>query len=437
MEIILTLIYLFLFIILIRKMPFFKLEGFHRNALPAVFVLKVAAGVVLYLVYSYYYTDRSTADIFKYFDDSKVMYDALFTKPADFFQMLTGINNDAPRFEAYYSQMNYWYRVYESNIYNDSHTIIRLNAVIRLFSFGYYNVHTVFMCFISMAGLTGIYRFFSDAMKDRKWGLFAAVFLIPSVLFWGSGVLKEGLLLFGLGMLLWHIRLILQKRSIWFSACMITGSILLLMYTKFYVLILMLPLLIAYVWCEVTSGKYSLLKYLLVLSVFLAAGLNFHRIFPDYNFLGIMVQKQHDFIALSQSVQSGSAVNMAPLEPNFLSLLSHMPQALYNGFFLPWFFEGGSPLIIAAGLENLLILLCILICIVFCSRPENLPLFWMSLFFALGILCLTGLTTPVVGAIVRYKVPALPFLLISFIMILHPSKTGKVRALLNSTRKRP
>lgn len=333
MEIILTIVYLFLFLILIRKMPFFRLEGFHKNTLPGIFLLKVTAGIVLFLVYTYFYPDRSTADIFKYFDDSRIMYDALFTKPMDFIQMLTGIHNDSPRFEVYYNEMNYWYRVYESNIYNDSHTIIRLNAVIRLFSFGYYNVHTVFMCFISLAGLTGIYRFFSGMLKDKKWPLLGAVFLIPSVLFWGSGVLKEGLLFFGLGMLLWHTQLLIRRKRVILSVVMIAGSLLLLMYTKFYVLILMLPLLIGYVWCTLSSGKYSLIKYLTVLLVFVLAGLNFHYVFPDYHFIQILVQKQNDFLALSQSVKSGSAIAMEPLQPTLQSLIIHLPVAFYNSLF--------------------------------------------------------------------------------------------------------
>jgi len=86
-------------------------------------------GVALWWIYTYYYPDRSTADIFKYFDDSKVMYDALWKHPADYFKMLFAIGNDNAYFDSnYYSHMNYWYREFDNKIYNDSHTIIRFNA---------------------------------------------------------------------------------------------------------------------------------------------------------------------------------------------------------------------------------------------------------------------------------------------------------------------
>jgi hypothetical protein len=85
------------------------------------------------------------------------MTNALFTQPADGLRMLFAIGNDTPYFtEHYYSAMNNWVRQYESNLYNDAHTMIRFNAVLRLFSFGHYHVHTVFASFISLIGLVAL-----------------------------------------------------------------------------------------------------------------------------------------------------------------------------------------------------------------------------------------------------------------------------------------
>jgi hypothetical protein len=189
---------------------------------------------------------------------------------------------------------------------------------------------------------------------------------------------------------------------------------------------LMLPLLIAYVWCSLTTSKFSILKYLTVLMVFLLLGLNIHYIFPQYNFVHILVQKQHDFIALSQSVQSGSSIAIQPLGDSFLSLVTNLPMAFYNAMFLPWFFQGGSALIRVAGFENLLLLLITVFCLTMSRfRVKHTPLFWLCVFFFIGIFALTGLTTPVIGAIVRYKVPALPFLVIAAVMMIDPEKLRK------------
>jgi hypothetical protein len=432
-EVALTILYALIFVFLIRKLPFFRLPGIAPNAISLVFFLKVVAGLALYFIYTYYYTDRSTADIFKYFDDSKVMYDALFTNPADFLCMITGIGNDRPHFAGYYNQMQFWYRVYESNIYNDSHTIIRFNALIRIFSFGYYNVHTVFMCFFSFAGLTGIYRFLAPYAYERRKAVFFAVFLIPSVLFWGSGVLKEGLLLFGLGMLLWHLELLIQKRRILISIAFIAGSAILLLYTKFYIMMILFPLVAGHVWCSLTRQKWSFLKYALVTGLAVMLGLNLHHVFPDYNLLAILVQKQHDFLNLSQSVGSGSIVAMEPLQHDLWTVLRNIPQAMYISMFRPWFFESGSPYLVFAGFENLLLLILLAASLFFLKKkPYAYSVLWLCVFFTAGVFILTGLTTPVMGAVVRYKAPALVFYVMIFILV--TDKT-KIEAFIRRTRR--
>jgi len=495
LEFLLVAAYASLFIFLIAKMKFFACEGISRRAIQGVFILKIIFGIALSLIYTYYYTDRSTADIYKYFDDSKVLFDALFTKPKDYFQMLFGIGNDTPYFNVYYNQMNHWYREYDSNLYNDSHTIIRFNAVVRLFSMGVYNVHTVFMCFLSLLGLTAIYKTFIPVMKEKKWLLFGAVFLIPSVLFWGSGVLKEGLLFFGLGFLVYYSPTLSlpkgERTSIVKSVFWILFSVVLLALTKFYVAIAIIPALIANFWLEKSGNKKVVLKYIATYSVIFLIGLGLT------NPLEVLVQKQKDFINLANGGtylqritaektdtiyiasglheqmeinrktkeveitgkidycriwtsgelgketefvgaknfkqtkyrllldygKTGSTIDIKKLKPNILSFLKATPKAIYNTFFRPFFFESFSPFILMAGFENLFILLLTIIAIIFAEKKIfKEKMFWLCIFFTLVIFALTGLITPVIGAIVRYKIAALPLLLIALFMLIDKNK---------------
>ncbi len=411
---------------LIYKIKFFHIEGFPVKAIVTVFLLKILAGVAMYFIYTYYYTDRSTADIFKYFDDSKVMYDALWNKPSDFFKMIFSIQNDTPYFDYYYHQMNHWTRVYESNIYNDSHTIIRINAVMRIFSFGYFNVHTVFMCFLSLTGLTALYRFFAPYMKGKKRLLFLAVFLIPSVVFWGSGVLKEAILLFAMGIMLYSVSKLLNKKHVFHNFLWLLISLVLLMYTKYYIFIIIIPITIGYVWCRLTSEKYLYLKYTAVLLLFIVAGLNIHYIFPGFDMLKILAMKQNDFVGLAKAMNSGSLISDNLLQPTLSDVIVHIPVALYNSLVRPFIFEADSLVVLFAALENILILFLFIVCLVFASkkiRYKSEFLFCFLFFAALYIL--TGLTTPVFGAMVRYKVPAMPFMLIFIFMILDKNKMLK------------
>ncbi len=426
MEYLLTLLYTLVFITILWMIPFYKVEGLSKKAISAIFVVKVFAGIVMSLIYTYYYTERNTADIFKYFDDSKIMYDALYKKPLDFLSMMTGIGNNSAYFDVhYYKVMNNWYRVYESNIYNESHTIIRFNALVRIFSFGYYNVHTVFVCFLSLTGLVALYKIAIRFILNKSKELIFGIFLLPSVIFWGSGVMKEGLLFFGLGMLVYHFIKVLEKFN-YGSLFWIIFSVALIYFTKFYVLAIIVPVMIAYLWVNKTNNKYILLKYITVFVLYITAGLMIKHISPAFDAIDILVTKQRDFIGLARSLNSGSLINIAVLTPDVWSFIIHAPQALFITMFRPFITEANSILILMAALENFIILIVLALALIFFSKRQiNFNVFYACLFGVICMFILTGLITPVMGAMVRYKVPALPFLMVILIMLIDKEKMIK------------
>jgi len=398
------------------------LEGVNKKALPVVFIIKVAMGTLLALVYSYYYPDRLKADVFKYFDDSKIMFDALFHKPLDFFQMLFGIKNNTAYFDNYYTLMNNWYRQYETNIYNDSHIIIRFNAIVRIFSFGFFSVHTVFMSFIALAGQTALYKFFRKNVDLQTSLVFISVFLVPSVIFWSSGVLKEGLLFFGLGFFIYYSYLLIQRFSL-LNMLWVIFSLILLAYLKFYILASLLPLLLTYFWCVKTDNRKKHLKYGITIMSMIIIGFNFQLFFPDYNLMKIMVNKQNDFFYLALNQNSGSLFFVEKLKPDFISILRNAPKAFFNVFFLPHIFMKQSVLSFFSAAENtLLFLLFIVTLLNFKIKDRVNSFFLLCLFFTIFTFILIGLTTPVYGAIVRYKIPALPFMVLLLFLCLDMDK---------------
>ena len=101
--------------------------------------------------------------------------------PAYYFQLLTGIGGDAELLKPYTDAMAFWDRPYSYGTFNDNRTMIRLNAVLYLFSFGHYHVHTAFWCFFSMIGLVGIYKSVAGLLPKARWLLVAVVFLVGAV----------------------------------------------------------------------------------------------------------------------------------------------------------------------------------------------------------------------------------------------------------------
>ena len=138
-EFLLSTFYFLIFCLMIIKSSFFQDENISRSWFLGLFGLKVIVGVILTLIYSIYYTDRSTADIFKYFDDGKILFEAFESKPKDYLKMMFGINSTTEYFNvAYYQKMKFWTRAYEDGLVSDTHIIIRFNALLQFFSLGYF-----------------------------------------------------------------------------------------------------------------------------------------------------------------------------------------------------------------------------------------------------------------------------------------------------------
>ena len=430
MEIIVTLAYSALFIFIINKMSFFDVDGISKRMFSLLFILKVIFGVSLWAIYTFYYTDRATADIYKYFDDSEVIFNTLKTNPIDYFKLLFGIGNNTPAFDHYYTEMNYWARKVDSSIYNDSHTIIRFNALVRLFSFGYYNVHTVVICFLSLIGLTAIYKTFVNQLLDKKRELLFAVFLLPSVLFWGSGVLKEGLILFALGLLIYYSDKLFSKKAI--LICIATA--LLLAFSKFYVWLAIFPSIALLVWSNKATTPPAFIKLVIILSIIGVLGLNIDSFTSIQNPLVTLSQKQYEFNLLATGQLTDSNHNPIPtanslieinrLDPTFSSFLKNGPQALTNTFLRPFIWELKSPLMLLSGLETIFILFIFITSLLFLKPFKEIcwQLFLFCISFVFIQFLIIGETTPILGAIARYKTIALPFFLIALLFILDKKK---------------
>lgn len=377
-------------------------------------------------IYIHFYTDRKTADIFKYFDDSKIMFDSFKASPIDYLKMQFGIQSEDATLSTYYNKMVAWY---DSDLmYNDNRLIIRLNCLLRFISNGNFFIHTVFMSFISLYGLTCLFKLFASEIKEKYFAIFCAVFLMPSVMFWGSGVLKDGVILFALGVFLFNFNKLLNNSANLNNKILFALALLLMLAVKIYVIAIMFPgLLMLILVKRSTNYNFNKLKYWFAIYVFIAICIYSMSYITPINVVEIISLKQHQFMNLAHAVGSGSLLNMPELS-NLESVLYGLPHALFNLFFKPLFFDSTSPVIVLAGLENLIIIFTITFSL-FMFKIENIystPYFFFCIFYTLILYCLIGLIVPVSGALVRYKTAALPFLAVAMVIMIDKAKVSEL-----------
>lgn len=413
-NLLLTFPYLLFLLFIIGKISFIKHSGFNIQSLRFAFLIKVACGLLVYLIYAFYYGNRIESDTFKYFDDSFYLYEALYHKPVDFFKMLFGINCEGEYFDLnYYDKMNNWYRVYENTLYNDNRLIIRVNAVLRIFSFGNYHVHSVILNFISFVGSVGLARFFLHFVPS-KWKVFIAVFMVPSVIFWSSGILKESLLLFTMGIFCFFIYKLATTKK-WTYLLYLILPFCLLVLLKFYVFVAFFPAIVGWYFSETT--KYKWISYPIVIISLASLATILGYLNPSFDFIHILVRKQHDFIRMSIEMKVNSAIKMDFLDENLFSVLKAIPMGILNSLTRPWPFEIKNFLFVPAVIENIILVILIAFALLKRTKIENTSFNFIIFCFLFTFLlyAIIGISTPILGALVRYKIPAMPFLVIAIL----------------------
>lgn len=414
---------------MLKRWSFFKNSGISFKTLSILFTLKFILGISVYYVYTYYYTDRKTADVFKYFDDAKYLYDHVYHHhQVRFWKIIFGIQNESSEIHNHLKETNYWFKPHASNVFNDNRTVIRFNAVIYLFSFGYYHVHTLVLSTLSFIGLTGIYRTYIYEFSERKKELILACFLIPSVLFWGSGILKESILIFGIGIFVFAFtRVMYVKKNIKYIL-VVLGTLGLLAITKTYVLIVLIPSVLAWIMIyyfklQKIGWTFFMVNIGLIVLVFNAKHIN-----QSIDLTGNLKYKQRDFINVARDTKAGSTIKLGELDDTAWSYLKNTPQAIVNGMFRPTLIEVKNIFFALTAIENTFFMVLIILVLFFFKKPtiKQLPYLYFGLYFTLLLTILIGLTVPVLGAISRYKIPIMPFTMSILLLSIDYLKIKKI-----------
>lgn len=475
-------IYLLIILWIVFRHRFFLLPGLNRSAPLVFFILKLFAGLAIWYVYTHYYPQREYADIWKYYDDSEIVYNALDNSTGDYLRIISGIGIDDHIQATYINEMQHWDQPFENNLFNDSHTIIRFNAIMRLISGGNYHTHSLVMCFLAFIGLCALYHWLYKFLWQWKKVVVFILFVSPSLLFWSSGVLKEGILFFALGLLILHAwRFAEDKKK--YRLVWIFISVALLAMTKLYMLVFVIPSLLFALYL-VKSPRFAFVKFAALLILLIGIAFGIDKAKPKFSPFKIIANKQNNFLnlarggtylmdslyvvyldipekqiatlksrdryeysippnteliywkiaddfrdtlrrtttrhekymLLSSTPVAGSLMNVEQLQPNASSILSEVPGALQRSIFRPWPWELKPVMIIPATLENIFMFVLILAMIVWYKKPSSKALFWFCVCYAFITLTVTGLTTPVLGALVRYRITAIPFLLFAMLL---------------------
>jgi len=136
---------------------------------------------------------------------------------------------------------------------------------------------------------------------------------------------------------------------------------------------------------------------------------------------------------LSREIYGQNSFDIGEIDGTFTGMLSKAPMAISASLFRPFIWEIKNPVMLLSGLENTAILIMVIFMLIK-IKPRmliriiiNQPIIVFSLFFSMILAYSIGISTANFGALVRYKIPLIPYFVSSILVIQYFYKLGDVR----------
>lgn len=397
--------YLILFAWLVTKLNFYKNSQLNNSQLIIIFLLKVMAGIFYGWVGVYYGNMAKMVDTWSYHYLSLQEFELLKENPREYFTNLIYYPY-ADGYLKFFSTDNSYWNDLKVNFF------IKILSLFNIFSLGNYYINVIFYSFITMVGPIAMYRVMIDVYPGKKWQVIIGTFMVPSFLYWTSGLHKEGFLFLGLALITYCLYFgFKQNHWPWKRMIVLVFSVILVLALRNFLLVILIPAIFSWF----LANRWPKKGLTIFLASYLVYGILFFTtryIDERFDFPAVVVEKQEAFIAHS----GGSEVDVQVLEPTLGSFIKNAPQAISLSALRPYPSDVRHILSLAAAVE-IFILLLLFVIFLFTNIKGALTknFIYFSVFFAISLLLTIGYTVNFVGAIVRYRSLAFPFLIIPMI----------------------
>ncbi|MCY7292240.1 MAG: hypothetical protein LH615_08670 [Ferruginibacter sp.] len=341
-------------------------------------------------------------------------YESLIHTPKVFFTDLFDYAY-AEKSEFFGSKVSYW---------ND----LRFNIIYKVLAFtnvlsrGNYNINSLFFNFVAFLGTVALYKVFAAVYPANKWANIVGCFLLPSTLFYSSGIHKDLIVFSALAVFCYCIFFGLQKRFTAKKICFLLLSFITILFIRNFIAIILLPCALAWF----VSKKYSIqpLKVFAILFlVGIAATVFTHTYIKKADPLLLVVDKQQAFFALGKA---NTTYQLDSLQPTVKSFITIAPAALRHSFLSPLPGEFDNVFTNLLSLEMMAYWLLFLLMLIYPVKN----IFHQNKFIVFGIVltCLiflfTGYITNTAGALVRYRSIYFPFLMVPVLCNINWGRMG-------------
>ena len=280
-------------------------------------------------------------------------------------------------------------------------------------------------CF-SYIGIWKLFRLFNILYPGNE-RIFSYIMLyLPTLIFWGGGIMKDS---FVLGATCWitynFYKIFIDRRKVLLNVIFLFFNLLLIINIKSYIIISLLPGML--IWLNnsyLKSFNNAFVKVFIFPFIILSFSIvgyfsinSLSSLMGVYGGVDTAIEQaqiiQDDLSRVEQ--YGGNNYDIGEIENSFSGIIRIAPIAVLTALFRPFLWEIGSPTMVFSAIENtILIVFTFLIFIrtnpfklmrIIFREPFLAYCFVFSILFAFGV----GIAGTNFGALVRYKIPLMPF----------------------------
>ena len=386
----------------------------RRYFLPGLTV-RIVGAIALGFIYQFYY---SGGDTFNYHTHgSRHIWEAI-------------VNPPHAGFKLFFAQGEYSTDTYEyaSKIYffrdPASYMVIRIAAFFDLLTFSSYSATAVFFGLVSFIGMWLFFlTFYRIDPALHRWFAIAA-FFIPSVFFWGSGILKDSVTLSALGAATYFFhRILILKKISFLSIVLLLLSLYFIFEIRKFILQAYFPAVIVWFFADNYNKIRSFFLRIFLVPVVGAICLYFAYVSVyqvgegDARYALKNISRTARVTAYDirywTGRDAGSGYSLGDLDDSPETFIRLAPQAINVSLFRPYLWEVSNPLMLLSALESLLLFIFTVYVLArkrfrffrMMTTPHAAFCFTFVFIFAFAV----GVSTFNFGTLVRYKIPLLPF----------------------------
>ena len=383
------------------------------------FMLKVFAGIAFALIYTYHYGETDT----HYYYWGTQSLEKLAHKNFDAFaQIMAG--GHTPELRSAFDWTTGWPTYWRDT---NSFAVCRFNVPLYLLGFKTFLGNIMVLNAFLFIGFWKFYKLMLKLFPNNDRNFAIALLFVPSVVFWGSSLLKDS------WCIVMSMFVFCAIHSLFISRKRIVGNIILLIVCS-YISMSIRPYSFfttmgaGLVWIGFTyvyrmqSRMFRVMIFPIIVAVMWLVGVGL------FSRLGSLANERYQSIDaiietaviiqddLKKEYYGGNSFDIGAFDPSIGGLASKAPAAIVAGVFRPFLWESRNVLMLISGLETFAIMLLIIYLLIKFGlrRMINVimrnPFLIAALVFVITYAFFVGLTTANFGALVRYRMPVIVFL---------------------------